>query len=300
MKRILIIMVAVIFATLFIPLIIVSLLSGTNAPEEKISVYIKSDDRVEEIEINDYIAGVVAAEMPSDFEEEALKAQAVAARTYLRAHIDDAKQGNISEEHKDAVLCTDSTHCQAWTNDVPKKVIRAVKATKNQIMTYNGEPISAVFHSTSSGFTESAVDVWGTEIPYLQSVESEGDLYSPKYLSEVTVCSDEFKSTVSANVQDVNWDGALFADISRSEAGGIKNITVGNQIISGTEFRKIFDLNSTNVELTEQDGNIIMSVKGYGHGVGMSQYGANYLASQGENYEKILETYYTDIEISNW
>jgi stage II sporulation protein D len=167
-------------------------------------------------------------------------------------------------------------------------------------MTYNGEPISAVFHSTSSGFTESAADVWGAEIPYLQSVESEGDLYSPKYMSEVTVSSDEFKSVVSANVQDVNWDGALFADISRSEAGGIKNITVGNQIISGTEFRKIFNLNSTNVELTERDGNIIMSVKGYGHGVGMSQYGANYLASQGENYEKILKTYYTDIEINNW
>lgn len=300
MKRILIVVIAVIFVTLFIPLIIVSLLSGTNEEKQTVSVYIKSEDRVEEMDIDEYLAGVVAAEMPSDFEKEALKAQAVAARTYLRTHIDEAEKGNIAEEHKGAVICTDYTHCQAWTSEVPGKVKRAVKDTKNQIMTYNGEPISAVFHSTSSGYTESAADVWGADIPYLQSVESSGDVHSPKYTSEVRVSTEDFKSIISGNFENVDWSGGLFGNIVRSAAGGIKTIDVGNCTIKGTELRRLFDLNSTNAELTEQDGNIIMSVKGYGHGVGMSQYGADYLASEGKDYEEILKTYYQGVELSDW
>lgn len=300
MKRVLIVLIAVIFATLFIPLIIVSLLSGTNGEKETVSVYIKSEDRVAEMDIDEYLAGVVAAEMPSDFETEALRAQAVAARTYLYSHIAEAEKGNIAEEHQGAVICTDSTHCQAWTSDAARKVKRAVKDTKNQIMTYDGEPISAVFHSTSSGYTEAAADVWGADVPYLQSVESEGDLHSPKYTSEVNISTEDFKSIISANVEGADWSGDLYGNIVRSDAGGIKTIDVGGCTIKGTELRTFFDLNSTNVEFTEQDGNITMNVKGYGHGVGMSQYGANYLAGEGKSYEEILKTYYTGIEIVDW
>ncbi|MCC8169096.1 MAG: stage II sporulation protein D [Oscillospiraceae bacterium] len=310
MKRILLVIVAVIFATLFIPFIIVSLLSGTNETAETVSVYIKSEDRVEEMEIDEYLTCVVAAEMPADFENEALKAQAVAARTYLYSHIEAAENGNIPEEHNGAVICTDSTHCQAYISEEErkkswgggadsnwKKIEKAVDGTKNQIMTYNSEPISAVFHSTSSGRTERAADVWGEDIPYLQSVESEGDLYSPKYISEVHISVDDFKRIISEKVPDADWSGELFGNISRSEAGGILTIDVGNRTIKGTEFRSILGLNSSNVEISERDGEITMSVKGYGHGVGMSQYGANYLASQGEGYEEILKTYYTGVEI---
>lgn len=293
-------MAAVIFATLFIPLIIVSLLSGTNERKETVSVYIKSEDKVEEMAVDEYLSGVVAAEMPADFETEALKAQAAAARTYLKSHEDEAAKGNIAEEHKGAVICTDFNHCQAWTEKASKKVKKAVADTKGQIITYNGKPITAVFHSTSSGKTENAADVWCGDVPYLVSVDSSWDSQSPKYESEKTVSTDEFKQTVADNVGGVNWDGGLIGNIERSQAGGIKTITVGDKTIKGTELRKFFDLQSTNAEIEEKDGNVIFKVKGYGHGVGMSQYGADYLAKNGKSYEEIIKTYYTGAELSNW
>lgn len=297
MKRVLITIIAVIFVTLFIPLIIVSFLSGTNEQKPVISVYVKADDRVEEMEIDKYLAGVVAAEMPADFEKEALKAQAVAARTYLYSHISEAEKGNIAESHNGAVICTDSTHCQAWTKDAQKKIRQAVKDTKNQIITYNGEPISAVFHSTSPGRTESAADVWGAEVPYLQGVDSPGDIHSPKYISEVQISTEDFKKVISENIGEINWDNNLFGNIIRSQSGGIKTIDVGDHTIKGTELRRFLDLKSTNAELEEKEGNILIKVKGYGHGVGMSQYGANYFAREGMSYEEILKAYYTGVDI---
>lgn len=310
MKRILSVAAAVIFATLFIPLIIVSLLSGTNdSPLETVSVYLNSEDRVEEMDIDEYLKCVVAAEMPADFEEEALKAQAVAARTYLKTHM----LNEPPEEHKGAAVCADSAHCQAYISEAERraswgdnananweKISEAVEDTGNLIMTYDGAPISAVYHSSSSGRTERAADVWGEDIPYLQSVESEGDLRSPKYKSEVRMSADDFKRIASENIEDIDWNSGLYGNISRSKAGGIVTLDVGGKSIRGTEFRKMFDLNSTNVELSGDSENIIMSVKGYGHGVGMSQYGANYFASEGEKFEEILKTYYLGVKIENW
>lgn len=313
MKRILGVVIAVIFATLFIPLIIVSLLSGTNkAPADTVSVYINSEDRVEEMDINQYLKCVVAAEMPVDFETEALKAQAVAARTYLKSHIDAAeKDGGV---HKDgAVICTDYAHCQAYISEEKRreswgsetdskweKISGAVEDTDKLIMTYGGEPISAVFHSTSSGKTERAADVWGKDIPYLQSVESEGDLYSPKYSSEVRMSAEDFKKTAEENIEGVDWGGGLYGNVNRSEAGGIITIDIGGKSIKGSEFRKIFDLNSANAELNEENGNVKINVKGFGHGVGMSQYGANYMAKQGNGFEDILKSYYTGVKLEKW
>lgn len=259
--------------------------------------------------INDYLKCVVAAEMPVDFNEEALKAQAVAARTYLASHM----QSEPSEEHKGADVCSDFAHCQAYISEEERnaswgeaskanweKINGAVKATDGLIIKYDNKAISAVFHSTSSGKTERAADVWGEDIPYLQSVDSQGDTRSPKYTSEVRLSIDEFKRIAAENIEGVNWDNGLYSNIQRSDAGGIITLDIGGQNIKGTKLRTIFDLNSTNVEINEGEGAVIMSVRGYGHGVGMSQYGANYLAEEGMSFEDILKSYYTGVKIDKW
>lgn len=323
MKKMIAVILIVIFVTLLLPLAIVWLVGAGNkvfdgegkAAQENLTerrtvqVYVADKQKVEEMDINEYLKCVVAAEMPADFEEEALKAQAVAARTYLYAHIEEAEKGNVTESHNGAPICTDSKHCQAYISEGKRreswddadnkwnKISKAVEDTTGQIMTYNGEIISAVFHSTSSGTTEAAVDVWGSEVPYLQSVPSAGDEQSPKYKSELTVSEEEFKNTVSEKIEGTDWTKGLIGNISRSSAGGIVSIDVGGVNIKGTELRNLFSLRSTNVDIVQKDGNVVMSVKGYGHGVGMSQYGANYMASQGKKYDEILKTYYSGIKI---
>ena len=317
MKKLILVFLAVIFMSLLLPLAIICLMGGTETSEapssplpETVSVYVTEEERVVDMEIGGYLKCVVAAEMPADFEKEALKAQAVAARTYLYSHITEAQKGNVAESHNGAEVCTDSTHCQAYINEQKcsvnwggsagekwDKISSAVDETAGEIMTYNGEIISAVFHSTSSGATEAAVDVWGSDVPYLQSVSSVGDEYSPKYLSELTVSESEFKNSIAEKVDGTDWTKGLADNIVRSDAGGIISLDVGGVNIKGTELRNIFSLRSTNVEITQENGNMKMSVKGFGHGVGMSQYGANYLAEQGEDYKHILQTYYTGVDI---
>lgn len=315
MKRFIVLMLIVMFSTLLLPLAIIYLMGlggDADIPIESgsVSVFLSDEGRTEEMDINEYLKCVVAAEMPADFEAEALKAQAVAARTYLYAHIEQAQKGNISEGHNGAAVCTDYTHCQAYMSENKRreswgdaadanweKVSGAVESTTGEIMTYNGETISAVFHSTSSGSTEAAADVWGSDVPYLQSVASVGDEQSPKYLSEVSMSEAEFKNIAEDKVNGIDWSKGVVTDIVRSGAGGIISLKLGGVEVKGTDFRTMFDLRSTNVEITNENGSVKMSVKGYGHGVGMSQYGANYLASQGRKYEEILKTYYTDVEI---
>ncbi len=312
MKKFIAVAVIVIFVTLLLPPAVVWLAGhiGNRAPEQldsgSVKVWIADEKRAEDMSISDYLKRVVAAEMPADFEEEALKAQAVAARTYLYSRIAEEEKGNVAENHGGAPVCTDSTHCQAYISEREfresadakrDKISRAVDNTAGEVMTYKGEIISAVFHSTSSGSTEAAVDVWGSDVPYLQSVKSEGDEQSPKFHSELTVSEDEFRHTVDEHADGTDWTKGLISNIKRSGAGGIISLDVGGVNIKGTDFRSMFSLRSTNAEITCADGEVNMSVKGFGHGVGMSQYGADYLASQGEKYDKILKTYYTGVKI---
>jgi len=318
MKQFLIILIMILGLTFLIPLFIVSNFSGFYSPPgakkseiyDKISVYIAAEDRVSEMDMSQYLKEAVSAEMPAEFELEALKAQATAARTYLvnrkRAENEQAKK-----DHKGADICTDSTHCKAWISEAERrkswgedkadeywnKISEAVESTAGVLITYNDTPISAVFHSTSSGFTENARDVWGGDVPYLVSVESKGEENSPRYTSSLTLSVDEFKATCEKNIQALDWSKGLIGNIERSEAGGIKTIEIGGVKIKGSELRTIFSLRSTNAELSESDGNIEINVIGFGHGVGMSQYGANYLASQGMGYVDILKTYYTGVEV---
>ena len=315
MKKFFFAMPAVLLATIAIPACMLLRYGKYSEPymgggERSLTVYIKDEDRVEEMQESQYLKEVVAAEMPADFEFEALKAQAVAARSYLVSRQNAYKTSGTPKEHKGADMCTDPTHCKAWISEEKRreswgkdddkkwdKISKAVEETKDEVITYNGEVISAVFHSTSSGRTENSKDVWGGERPYLVSVESEGDLSSPKYKSEKEISLDEFKKIAKDNIEGVDFSKGIVGNIARSEAGGIITVEIGGVAVKGTVFRKIYDLRSTNVNITVDGNKAIFDVTGFGHGVGMSQYGANYLAAQGKSYTEILKAYYTGVEI---
>ncbi len=314
MKRLLIIVAAVLLVTALVPVAFYLKCGRYEKPvpeaEDSVSVYIKSEDRVCEMAKSQYLKEVVSAEMPAGFEEEALKAQAVAARSYLEARRGAYRISGIPDVHKGAEICTDSTHCKAWVSEESRrkswgadadknweKIASAVDQTADEVITYDGEIISAVFHSTSSGKTENSKDVWGGERPYLVSVDSPGDKVSPKYKSEKEMSLDEFKKVAHENIEGVDFSKEIVGDALRSEAGGILEISVGGVKIKGTKLRSIYGLRSTNVNINISGDKVTFDVTGFGHGVGMSQYGANYLAAEGKNYKEILKTYYTGVEI---
>lgn len=285
--------------------------SGISASDiaaiNSVDSYITETDTVENIDFEEYITGVVAAEMPAAFCDEALKAQAVAARSYIISKIQ-----NGQTHENGAIVCNDPTHCKAystkevlkekWGDEYDKyygKIEKCVSDTKDCVMIYNDEVINAVFHSTSSGKTENASDVWGQPTPYLISVASFGDELSPKFTSSVSMSIEEFKQSLKAAYPELEWQAGdmLIGEAKRSEAGSIISISIGNIILSGSELRQIFSLYSANINFDITDTTVTMNVLGNGHGVGMSQYGANYLASQGKSFIEILKSYYTGIEV---
>lgn len=315
MKKIMGIIAVVLLITLLIPLFTYMKNGRYEKPkpeeEELLSVYIKDEDRVSEMNKSQYLKEVVAAEMPASFEPEALKAQAVAARSYLEARRNAYRASGTPKEHKGAEICTDHTHCKAWIPEAKRrelwggdadknweKICRAVEETEGQVITYNNEVISAVFHSTSSGKTENSRDVWGGDRPYLVSVESPGDKLSPKYKSQKEMSLSEFKQIAEENIEGADFSKSIIGGISRSEAGGITRILIGGKEIPGTKLRSIYGLRSTNCEIDISGDKVVFDVKGYGHGVGMSQYGANYMASEGKDYREILTTYYQGTEVT--
>lgn len=285
--------------------------SKTEENETTVTVLFHKTGEIKTVNLEEYLMGVVPAEMPPSFNFEALKAQAVAARTYIIN-----RTGVENETHKNASVCTDSTHCKAYMSDEDSrvkwgsewdksyrfKIEKAVLETKGKIITYMDEPISAVFHSTSSGKTENSEDVWQNALPYLRSVVSEGEEKSPRFNSEVVISTDDFKNKMTELDGQVNlgnnpekWIG----NITYNDSGSVKNIHIGSGIYKGTQIRNTFGLRSSNFKITVNEGKIIFSVTGNGHGVGMSQYGANHAAENGYTYEQILKKYYTGVEIKN-
>ena len=276
-----------------------------------LSVY--REGALQQMELEDYILGVVAAEMPVDFEPEALKAQAVAARTYA-AHQMAQNGGSGCSRHPGADICADSGHCQAyaseealkkrWGQDYAanrEKLAQAVWATRGQIMTYQGEIIEAMFHSTSGGHTEDVEQVYAQALPYLRGVVSEGEEDAPKFHSQARFSVQELNEALSG------YEGArLSADeplldqvkiLSRTESGRVGEIQVGGACLTGTQMRRALGLNSSNFTLEQQGEELLFSMTGYGHGVGMSQVGANAMAQKGRNYQEILKWYYTGVEL---
>ena len=272
----------------------------------------KESGQIEELPIDEYLYGVVSAEMPANYEEEALKAQAVAARTYTIYQISN----NIGK-HGDADICNDFTCCQAWIskeNRMQKwsekdreknwnKIISAVNATAGQIITYNNEAINAFFHSNSGGKTELASNVWigGKDFPYLQSVETSGEDGYTQYSSEVTISKKDLLEKLKQEYPDIQIkyeESESIKILDYTQSGRVKTIKFGNTEIAGTKVRSLFGLKSTNFSIKLEGDNIIFSVKGYGHGVGMSQTGADSMAKTGKNYEEILKHFYTGVEIT--
>lgn len=317
MKKILIFIAIIILLSLGIPLIFV-LKQGVYVPpesaegEKQINVYIKKEDKVVTMPEKQYLKEVVSAEMPATFEREALKAQAVAARSYLYSRLSAYEISGKPQEHKGADICTDSTHCNAWIDEESrktswgisadkkwKKISDAVEETDGEVMTFDGEVISAVFFSTSSGRTENAEDVWGSKRAYLVSVDSPNEEEAPNFTSQCKMSKSEFCKILTDNIEGVNLSKPLVGDIVRSDAGGIKMINLAGVDIKGTVFRKIFGLKSTNASVKIDGEKVIIDVVGYGHGVGMSQYGADAMAKNGADYKSILTHYYTGVKIEN-
>ena len=271
----------------------------------------KDDQSVEELPLDTYLLGVVSAEMPANFEQEALNAQALVARTYTLYTIIN------SHKHENADICDDSSCCQAWIskeNRLAKweeslreenwnKIEKAVNTTKGKVITYEGKVIDAFFHSNSGGITETPAEVWGgTNYPYLQSVETSGEDGYSQYSSEVTLSKEEFKNKILEKHSDLILDYNAENPIEITEytdSNRVKTIKAGNINISGVEMRSILGLKSTNFNFKIDGDNIIFSVIGYGHGVGMSQTGADSLAKNGSNYEEIVKHFYTGVEIVN-
>ena len=270
---------------------------------------LQPDGTVEELTMADYLFGVVAAEMPAAFEEEALKAQACAARTYTVV-----RQASAHAAHPQADVCTDSGCCQAYVErqaaetrwgisagTYSAKISQAVADTDGLGILYQGAPIQAVFFSSAAGRTVDAVEVWGNAVPYLTSVDSpEGDEV-PNYHSTVTVPLDEFKSKLLAQYPQADLSGepaGWFANLVPNSAGGVETVDIGGVTVGGGSLRTLFGLRSTSFTVSASADGVTFSVTGYGHGVGMSQYGANALAKEGKSYDEILKWYYTGIDVA--
>ncbi|MBR3162799.1 MAG: stage II sporulation protein D [Clostridia bacterium] len=269
-------------------------------------------NEIEEIPLDTYLYNVVSAEMPADYELEALKAQAVVARTYTIYQI-----SNSNGKHEGADICDDSTCCQAWISkedrlakwDEPvrednwNKIVQAVDSTAGKIITYDGKPIDAFFHSNSGGKTELPVNVWGgSDFPYLQSVETSGEDGYTQYSSVVTISKEELLNKLKQKHQEVQIDFSAQDSIKileYTDGGRVRTIKFGNIQISGVEARTLLGLKSANFEVKIEEDNVTFSVKGYGHGVGLSQTGSDSMAQNGSNYEEIIKHFYTNVEIQD-
>ncbi len=249
--------------------------------------------------------------MPANFEEEALKAQAIVARTYTLYKITNGSK------HENADICDDSTCCQAWISKENRfdkwheeekelnwaKIEEAVYSTKGKIITYEGKPINAFFHSNSGGVTDIVSNVWGgTDFPYLQAVATSGEDSYSQYNSELLLSKDDFINKIKEYHSDFEIDfnqENQFQILEYTEGNRVKRIKIGNLELSGVEVRNIFNLKSAKFEIALENENIRFNVIGYGHGVGMSQTGADSMAKNGANYEEIIKHFYTGVEIIN-
>lgn len=261
---------------------------------------------------NDYIKGVVAAEMPIDFHSEALKAQAVAAHTYTLLQIAQELK-NPTPELEGAYLSTDYQKFQAyvsvdelkekWGQNFElnyKKLSEAVDPVINEVITYENAPIAAAFHSVSGGKTESSKNVWGRDLSYLTPVVSDGDELSPSYESSVTLTEKEVSHALMQSFPDIKFSKdrtKWFEVLKKTDSGTISEIRVGSVTTTGVKIREIFKLKSANFTVEYKNSDFVFNTFGYGHGVGMSQYGADYMARQGSTYTEILLHYYNGVSI---
>lgn len=284
----------------------------TPTVEEKAVFRVLCGEEVVTLTEEDFLIRTLAMEMSPTVHEEALKAQAVAAYTYY-ARRRQAQTEKADPNLKGADFAapnakfpteyTEEKLRERWGEQYDTyygKLKSAVTAVQGVAITHEGKYIDACYHAISSGSTESAATVWGADIPYLQAVASPGDRLSAGYASEVTLSAEEVRAALLTEAPDLalpDDPAAWFGAPTLSDAGTVAQQPVGNVSLAGTRVRQLFGLRSAAFAVTYADGTFTFAVKGYGHGVGMSQYGADYLAHQGYTYEEILHYYYTDVEI---
>lgn len=332
MRKIVLYIFIVVIIAFLIPILFTQPIKPVNAEEEKqeniqesiakiennydykiydtVKLLHTKTNQIEEVKLDEYLYHVVSAEMPADFELEALKAQAVVARTYTIYKII-----NNQKKHGEADICDSSTCCQAWISKEDRlarweenlrelnwnKIMQVVDSTQGKLITYNKEPINAFFHSNSGGTTEMPINVWGgSGYPYLQVVQTAGEEEYTQYSSEVILTKEQLIKKVKETHPDLVVDFTKEDSIKVAEytdSGRVRTLKIGNVNLSGVEARTLLGLKSTNFKVEKDENNIKFSVIGYGHGVGMSQTGADALAKQGKNYEEIIKHFYVGVEI---
>lgn len=261
--------------------------------EKEITVY-RTNGSVINLSMVEYLIGVVGAEMPASFNVEALKAQAVVARTYALKKIESG--GRLTDSVSTQRYKDNNELKNDWGSSFDtyyQKIKDAVESTKDLAIYYQGNLIDAVYHSTSNGKTEDSIYVWGNSIPYLKSVDSSWDTSASSYLRET---NKDFNNVLTLLGIDIRED-ISFEILSRDNSGRVLEIKVGEETFSGVEFRTLLGLRSADFDLTLENNTLNITTRGYGHGVGMSQYGANGMAKQGYTYDKILKHYYTGVSI---
>lgn len=281
---------------------------GTRDGDVKLRVLL--GDTVETMTMAEYLPCVVQGEMLPSFEMAALSAQAVAERTYLLYQM----RSGGKPRHPQADVCDDPGCCNAYLSQAEAKekwgdqyealaqrVKDAVAATDGVVALYDGQPIMAVFHSSSGGATARCADVWAADLPYLVSVESpEGADTVPNYYSVKTVPEAEFQAAFAAAHPEADFSGDWLGETVADASGRVGSVTVGGVTVSGAEVRRLYGLRSTAFTASREEGGVVFRVTGYGHGVGMSQYGANELARQGKSWQEILRWYYTGVTLGGY
>ena len=284
--------------------------SAQGQKDGGVQLAVKNGDAVEIMALDVYLQGVVRGEMPASFELEALKAQAAAERTYIYYQLAAGRK----EAHPNADVCTDPSCCNAWLSEEAarekwggdfdgweSRIEEAVAATDGQVALYDGQPILAVFHSSSAGKTAGAGDVWSGDMPYLRSVDSpEGEETVPNYYSAAEFTAVEAKALLAQAHPELTFSGGpdkWFGAVEKDESGRVGTVEVCGAPLRGVEVRRIFSLRSACFTIDAAADRVTFRVTGYGHGVGMSQYGANELARQGRTWQEILLWYYADIAI---
>ena len=267
------------------------------------TVDLEIDGKILKLPLEEYVKGVVAAEMPADFQLEALKAQAVAARTYA-----------LYKQEIKGSLTTDFATDQAWLSKEElrkrwgffqsfrlwRKISQAVEETRGEVLMYGGKPIFAAYHSTCGGRTENSQVVWGSALPYLQSVECKYCRQSPRYKQELAFSANDLAvaTGVDLSAQAVSTGTNVFAITKKSDTGRVERLRVGEKEIAGTDFRKMLGLRSTNFTVQRKGTRFKLTVIGNGHGVGMCQYGSQGLAQEGKKYKEILSHYYKGAKLT--
>lgn len=306
MKKILVVLISIILVpfsitNFFYDYKIKNITSGiiTNKEKEEQKVRVLRGNTVENINIEDYLVGVVSSEVPVSFEKEAIKAQAVAARTYALKQMENRKNESydVTDDTSSQVYKSDEELKNLWKDNYEKNIniIKdAINETKGQYLTYDNKIIYAFFFSLSNGKTEDNKDVFGQDLPYLKSVDSSFDeKETNNFKMETTIPLNEFYQKL-----DIPYnDNLVITNIELTSSGRVKNITINDNTFKGTQVRSKLSLRSTDFKIEKKDNNVVITTKGYGHGVGLSQYGANALAKQNKTYEEILKYYYQGTNI---